>query len=109
MSIDIRNEPESSDEYVRAIADVLGRYEADHPRAAITVYRQNSACIRIRVVDPDFAGLDQVERDEKVWEYLDRLSEEIRSDITFLLLLTPDEMEKSLANLEFESPVQSCL
>ena len=42
-----------------------------------------------------------------MWNYFDSLSDEIQSDISMLVLLTPSEVKKSFANMEFEDPVPS--
>jgi hypothetical protein len=44
-----------------------------------------------------------------VWGILDRLPDEVRGDITMLILETPDEVEESLSSREFESPTPSLL
>lgn len=97
------------DSQVQQIRDVLSRYENDHPNAQIEVRRQNSVSIRIRIVDPDFAGLDRVDREPAVWNVLKTLPEEVFTNITMLLLLAPDETQGSLANQEFEDPIPSRL
>ena len=65
--------------------------------------------IRIRVIDPDFAGIDKGDRHELLWGFLQDLPEDQLSEITFLLLLTPEETEKSIANQDFENPIPSRL
>lgn len=97
------------DTQVQQIRQVLSRYESDHPNAQIEVRRQNSVSIRIRIIDPDFAGLDRVDREPAVWDVLKTLPEEVFTNITMLLLLAPDETEASLANREFEDPIPSRL
>jgi stress-induced morphogen len=97
------------DTQVQQIRDVLSRYEDDHPTAQIEIRRQNSVSIRIRIVDPDFAGLDRVDREPAVWNVLKTLPEEVFTNITMLLLLAPDETRGSLANQEFEHPIPSRL
>jgi len=96
-----------SDEIIEHIIESLRAYEADHPNAQIDLYRQNKVSVRVRIIDPDFASQDRIERHEYVWKYLDSLDEESQSDITSLILLTPDETKKSFANFEFEDPVPS--
>jgi hypothetical protein len=44
-----------------------------------------------------------------VWEILDTLPEDIREEISWLVLLTPDEAKTMLMNLEFEDPTPSRL
>jgi hypothetical protein len=48
-----------------------------------------------------------VERNDRVWKYLDGLSDDEQGDISMLVLLTPGETSRSPANLEFEDPVPS--
>jgi hypothetical protein len=45
----------------------------------------------------------------RVWTYLGRLSEDDEGDLRMLVLLTPDESDRSAADLEFEDPVPSVL
>lgn len=97
------------DRYEQQILDVLASYKKSHPKAKIDVYRQNSASIRIRIIDPDFKGKDHVDRDSELWKIVSELPEEVQSQITFLLLLTPDETATSFANSDFESPLPSKL
>jgi hypothetical protein len=106
MAIEVRGE---RDEIIDGIMIALGNYLQDHPKARITMYRQNPASVRIRIVDPDFAGKSKAERNEYVWTYLDRFSDDSSGDISMLLLLTPPEVKKSFANFEFDDPVPSHL
>jgi hypothetical protein len=99
----------NSDEVIDKIIDALRGYEADHKRAQIDLYRQNSVSVRVRIIDPDFARLGKPQRSQQVWRYLEHLPEEIQSDISTVLLLTPDETKKSFANFEFDDPVPSKL
>ncbi|MEX0824596.1 MAG: hypothetical protein WD119_00435 [Pirellulaceae bacterium] len=94
---------------VQQILDVLEQYKTEHPRAQIDVRRHSSVSIRIRIIDPDFVGLDRVDREPAVWKLLKTLPEEVFTNITMLLLLTPDETQGSLANQEFEDPIPSRL
>jgi hypothetical protein len=96
-----------SDAIIENIIDSLRAYEADHPNAQIDLYRQNKVSVRVRIIDPDLASQDRIERHKYVWRYLDSLDDESVSDITTLILLTPDETERSFANFEFEDPVPS--
>jgi hypothetical protein len=98
-----------SDEVIEQIKMALQSYQDDHPSAQIDLYRQNPASVRVRIIDPDFAGIGKVGRNERVWKYLDKLSEDDQSDISMLLLLTPEETKISFANFEFDDPVPSRL
>src|SRR5256885_5785501 len=89
-----------ADAVVKKIVAALQDYQTANPRAQIDVYRQNPVSVRIRVVDPAFKGLEKSERHGKVWQLLDKLPEDVQSDISMLLLLTPDEKKGSIGNLE---------
>lgn len=99
----------NSDGVIEQIIAVLDNYEADHAQAQINLYRQNSVSVRVRIVDPDFAGQGKPQRSQQVWRYLGHLPEDVQSDISTVLLLTPDETKSSFANLEFDEPVPSKL
>ena len=81
----------SKDTTLQAIREALKPYEASHARARVEFKRQNSVSVRVRILDPDFEGLDRAAREDRVWALLDKLPAEVRADITMLLLLTPDE------------------
>ncbi len=94
---------------VREIKQALSSYSRLHPNAKVDAYRQNSGSIRVRIIDPDFRKLDKAVRHDQIWEVLDPLSEDILSQITVLLLLTPEEVKTSFANMDFENPIPSRL
>jgi stress-induced morphogen len=98
-----------ADPAVRQVLEVLGEYNASHRDAKIEAYRQNSASVRVRIIDPEFQGVDRIQRENLVWTILERLPESIQTQITLLLLLTPQEAEFSFTNLEFENPIPSGL
>jgi stress-induced morphogen len=95
------------DEQVQQILDILTEYERAHPQAQIEGRRQNPVSIRLRIIDPDFHGMDRVEREPAIWKLLSKLPEEVFVNITMLLLLTPEETEHSLASQEFDHPIPS--
>lgn len=99
----------NSDVVIEKIIAALVAYERDHPRAQIDIYRQNSVSVRVRIIDPDFSGLGKPQRSRLAWNYLSALPEDVQSDISTVLLLTPDETKMSFANFEFEDPVPSKL
>lgn len=103
------NENASSDAGIEKVYDALKPYRAEHAQAQIKAKRQNPLSIRLRIVDPDFNGMDRVEREAKIWPLLETLPDEVFSDLTMLLLLTPPETKDSFANMEFEHPVESQL
>jgi hypothetical protein len=98
-----------ADDAVQLIADALEQYLRDHADAEIDVYRQDRFSIRVRVIDPSFAKLQKSERHARVWSYLDNVPEEAQSDVSMLVVITPDEAARSIANIEFEDPVPSTL
>jgi stress-induced morphogen len=98
-----------SDAIIESIERALQPYQQDHPSSEIDIYRQNSVSIRVRVIDPDFAGMSRVARNDRVWKYFDQLSDEEQGDISMLVLLTPEETRASMANLEFDDPIPSRL
>ncbi|MGH9676470.1 MAG: hypothetical protein ACRD36_05155, partial [Candidatus Acidiferrum sp.] len=67
---------------LKVIIDALATYQDDHPRSKIEIYRQNSVSVRVRIIDPDFAGITKPRRHDSVWESLDKISEEVLSDIS---------------------------
>ncbi len=102
-----KNDSKKHDSAVKTIRDALSEYKKAHSEAEIDIQRLNSVSIRIRITDPDFKGSDLVERDSQLWRILEKLPEDVLSQISLLLLFTPEERKKSLANVEFERPVSS--
>jgi stress-induced morphogen len=98
-----------SDAVIESIEKALGVYQKDHPSAEIDIYRQNPVSVRIRVIDPDFAGTSRIARHETIWKCLEQVSDDDQGDISMLVLLTPEETNRSMANLEFDDPVPSIL
>lgn len=100
-----------SDSHVRQIKKLLLReYRSAHPEAKVDVYRYNPGSIRVRIIDPHFAGTVRAERDDAVRKMLKKhLNEDVREEINLLLLLAPEETRTSLMNLEFEDPTPSGL
>jgi hypothetical protein len=99
----------ASDDVIERMIEALQAYEADHPNSQIDIYRQNPVSVRVRIIDPAFAGQNKVERSKEVWKYLNSLPDEVQSDLSTLILLTADETKSSFANFEFEDPVPSRL
>jgi stress-induced morphogen len=90
----------------RILRDSFPDHPADYPPEA---YRYNPASIRVRVVDESFRGKSRPDREAMVLPLLRKLGEDVRADITVLLLLSPDEVQQSMMNLEFEEPTPSRL
>jgi stress-induced morphogen len=97
------------DTQVQQVLDILTAYERAHPQAQIEGRRHNPVSIRLRIIDPDFQGLDRVEREPAIWKLLHRLPEEVLVNVTMLLLLTPEEAETYWASKEFDHPIPSRL
>jgi hypothetical protein len=100
---------ENTDDHLGHINQALAKYRSEHPDAQVDAYRQNSVSLRARIVDPDFHGIDRADRHEIVWRHIATLPEEVQSEVTMLLLLTPEETKTSFANLEFDHPLPSML
>ena len=93
------------DDYSEQILRLLRqKYLPEHPEAEVRAYRYNSASVRIRIIDPDFAGKDTAEREDLVWPMLESLPGRVLEDISVLLLLPPEEKDSSLLSLEFDDP-----
>jgi stress-induced morphogen len=75
----------------------------------VLAYRYNSASIRVRVVDERFSSKSRSERHRMLEPVLASLPEDTQSDITVLLLLSPNELGTSPMNVEFEHPTPSRL
>jgi hypothetical protein len=105
----VRIKANRSDPPLESILKALEEYKREHPRARCDAYRRNSVSIRVRVIDPGFKGKDLVDRDPYLWTYLERLPEDVQSEISMLVLITPGEAKKSFANLEYENPSPSLL
>ena len=97
------------DEQVDQIVGALTVYQANHPESHVDVVRRRPYSIHIRIIDPDFEGIDWDEREPEVWKALEAVDDETFQNITVLLLLAPSETERSFANMEFENPVPSRL
>ena len=75
----------------------------------VEAYRYNPASIRVRIIDERFKHMSNPDRDDMVSPLLEELPQEIQDDITILLLLTEEEKEYRMMNVEFENPTPSML
>jgi hypothetical protein len=107
MPVNVRTPKQ--DKRLRQIVAALAEYAVTHPKAEVDVYRHNSVSVRVRVIDPTFRGQTWAQREEDLWVVFERLPEEVVSEISVVLLLTPQEAKKSIANLDFEDPIPSRL
>ena len=96
-----------TDPVIDRMTEALRAYETDHPNARIDLYRQNPVSVRVRIIDPDLAGRNKIERSKEAWKYPGSLPDEVQSDLSSLILLAPDETKLSCANIEFEDPIPS--
>jgi HEPN domain-containing protein len=81
---------------------IRDQYLPAHPRAAVQAYRYNGWSIRVRVIDPDFEGRSLVARDNEFVPILKALDESVQDRVTMLLLLTPEESQRSDLSQEFD-------
>lgn len=100
---------EATDPTLAQIRSALAGYQSAHPQARVDSYRQTSVTVRVRVIDPEFAGLSVRQRIDRVWDHLASLPEEVQEDVTLILPLTPAEVAGSGANDDFEHPIPSDL
>lgn len=96
----------TTDPSVEAVRGMLDEFCLKHPDAQATTYRYGTASIRVRIVSESFATIDEVDRHDYVWPYIEALDEDVVEQITVVLLLTPKELAagKSMMNIEFEDP-----
>jgi hypothetical protein len=106
MSVDVSNR---GDVDVARILDALAGYGADHPGARIEAYRKSNVSIYARIIDPDFAGISRGDRHEAIWRRIEGLPEDVQTQLSVLLLLTPAEAIRSPGSLEFDHPIPSDL
>lgn len=57
-------------------------------------------------MDSDFHWKNRVERSSEVWRLLEKLPDEVFSNITTLLSSTPEEVALLFASIEFDRPVR---
>ena len=89
----------------------------DRLRAAgferVDAYRYNSASIRVRVIDRRFEGMPTPDREDLVFEVIDKLPKRTKEDIILLLIMAPSELQRRnpllSVNQDFENPLPSLL
>ncbi len=99
------NQSDQSNEKVKQILDVLVEYQDAHVNALIEAHETFYSTIHIRIIDPDFAEIDDLDRDAKIWALLKQLPEELFCKITMLILVTPTEAHDSGSSIEFDHPL----
>jgi hypothetical protein len=89
----------------RMIEEFLKEYFPDYPSDyPPTAYRADSNFIHIRIVDRSFKGVPWMDRYDMVLPAIHLLPEKTQRDIVLFVLFSPDEVEKSGLNHEFENP-----
>lgn len=78
-------------------------YAPHHPRAEVMAYREDGWSILVRVIDPDFEGLDFVDREKPFLPILATFSDAVHKRIMMLLTLTPAESRESVTSAEFDA------
>jgi stress-induced morphogen len=106
MGIEIKD---SADDVLNKVKDALQPYVDRHNQVEVVIRRQGRYAIRVRIINPAFAGLSRSERHEAIWAYLESLPESILSDVSLLLLLTPEEAAQPLADFAFDDTVANRL
>lgn len=93
------------DSQVQQVLDVLAEYEGVHPNALIEARRDEYDFIFIRIIDPDFQEVDDLERESEIWPLLNQLPSEVFRDIMMLVPVTPEEAPYSGSSIEFDHPL----
>ena len=106
MPLETLTDPRAAelDKPLADIASAIDKYLADHPSAKFDHYRQSQFNVRLRIIDKDFEGMFTGDRHRLIWNHLHQLTPETSGLVTFMALLTPDEMESSHINYEYENP-----
>jgi hypothetical protein len=100
MSVALRK-PADAD--LAALLRALAPYEAEHPRARVEAYRLEPYIVRIRITDPDLAGLGLVERHNLIWDYFEGLPAEVVCQLSLLVPVTPRERKTDGSSLAFDA------
>lgn len=79
------------------------RYTPDHPNAEVMAYRYNGYSILVRVIDPDFEGMDIVDRNAPFERIIPEFPEAVQERLYMLLTLTPEEARESETSAEFDA------
>jgi stress-induced morphogen len=93
----------AEDARVQQLAKAMGAWQSEHVRSEIAVKRVNDFMVNIRVIDPDFQGMNRGERHDKIWEILETVPDEIVEEVSVLLLLTPSEANRPFADAAFDT------
>ena len=92
-----------ADDALAGIREALDRYAEDRPGVRIDLYRAGPYAVRARILDPGFAGLDDVTRHEVVFDRLLKAQDGSLSDLTMLITVAPGEESVDPLNARFEA------
>lgn len=92
-----------ADKKLQQIQKALERYTKSHPQAEVVLRRQNPVTVWIRVIDPDFEGMNRADRHTALWAFTEKLPDDVVQDISMLLPLTPHEAKMSQLSREFDA------
>lgn len=99
-----------ADAALRAVRQRLDDYQAAYPAAETELYRSNPACIRVRVVDKRFARMPITDRHDHLWDFLRAgLADDVMSQISVLLAVTPAQAKQDNYRLNFDDPIPARL
>src|SRR5437660_7590778 len=105
MSINVPRGPKlARDTTLKGLVEALEGFQKDYPRARIDLYRHAPFTVYVRVIDGVFKGKDFIKRIKLVFDYFQNVPDEIVSDVSNVLCLTPSEVKDSIENNEFEDP-----
>jgi hypothetical protein len=93
----------------KQVERLVDKHFPNCPRDLPRAYRYSPASIRVRIVDERFKDMNRSERWKMVMPVIRTLPEEIRQELTVLLLLAPDELDDSPMNREYAHPSPSLL
>jgi len=99
----LANSKKPPDEPLEEILHVLAPYGASHGQASLEAHREDAFSVFVRIIDPDFKGMEDFDRLEVIRTYLKPLSLIAWNHLGTVLLLTPAEARKSLENQDFEN------
>ena len=93
------------DHYVEQIVEILSsNHLPNHPQARIDAYYDDERGIRVRILDPDYAGMKMEQRWQPFFELIASQLPEAQSEIGMLFFMTPTEAANRYAHMngEFE-------
>ena len=96
------------DEAVLKLKSALDAYERQFVGAEASIYRQNPASVRVRIIDDRVKAMSRSRRHDELWQFLaEQVGDDVMGEVSMLLVLPHSELRSSLSNLEFEDPMPS--